>query len=172
MKIALVGFSPPTILTVFNNGPVPFVNIPGKWQTYNQDAGWRSPDNLYGLVSVTPAPLPDGMQFSGEATYTIDADGNVSEVRQTVPVPPPPSPPPPSTFVQGTDFLARLQDAEYQAIIAAAAQNVQLARWIEDLRLIGLVDVTDATAQAAKAALIQAGLLTQQRANAVFAPPA
>src|SRR5262249_34328372 len=77
-----------------------------------------------------------------------------------------------SSVIDGADFLARITDEEYQAIIAATGVNVQIARWVELLRLRGQVDVVGTTAQAAKAGLIAAGLLSQRRADAIFAPPA
>lgn len=70
----------------------------------------------------------------------------------------------------GADFLARLTDAEYGAILAAAAQNVQIARWLDIFRLRGEIDVTGSTALAAKAGLVAAKLLTQSRADVIFAP--
>jgi hypothetical protein len=85
--------------------------------------------------------------------------------------PEPSVPPPISSTMDGVTFLARVADGEYQAIAAAAAQNAQIARWIEMLRLRGDIDVNGATAQAAKAGLVAAGLLTQERADAIFAPP-
>jgi hypothetical protein len=79
--------------------------------------------------------------------------------------------PPASSVVDGVTFLARVADAEYQAIAAAAQSNVQIMRWIEMLRLRGEIDVNSATAQAAKAGLVAGGLLTQPRADTVFALP-
>lgn len=77
-----------------------------------------------------------------------------------------------SSIVQGPAFLARVQDAELAIIEAAAVQNAQLQRWMEDLRLKGIVDVVSAEAVAAKAALVAAKLLTQDRADLIFAMPA
>lgn len=76
--------------------------------------------------------------------------------------------------ITATDFLARLTDAEYIAIDAAAAAqktqgNAQLARWIETLRATNQINLAGTEAQTAKAALVGAGLLTQQRADIVFA---
>lgn len=78
--------------------------------------------------------------------------------------------------VPGDVFFARLKDAEYSAVIAASAGNVQLARWIEEFRLRGEINVAGETALAAKAALIAAELFVpdegqtiEDRADAVFA---
>lgn len=83
--------------------------------------------------------------------------------------PPPEEPPAAKTIFDGAEFLARLTDAEYGAILAASAQSVQLARWLDIFRLRGEIDVTGTTALAAKAGLVAAGLLTQERADVIFA---
>lgn len=76
----------------------------------------------------------------------------------------------PQTLIDGAAFLARVTDQEYATIVAAAAQNVQLARWLDIFRLRGEIDVSGATALAAKAGMIALGLLTQQRADQIFTP--
>lgn len=44
-----------------------------------------------------------------------------------------------------------------------------IAKWLDIFRLRGEIDVTGATAQAAKAGLVAAGLLTADRADVIFA---
>lgn len=78
---------------------------------------------------------------------------------------------PASTRVDGGVFLERVTDAEYAAVTAAAVGSVQLQRWLDQLRMLGYVDVASASAVAAKAGLVSAGLLTQDRADAIFAGP-
>lgn len=73
------------------------------------------------------------------------------------------------TVFDGADFLARLTDAEYGAILAASAQSIQLSRWLDTFRLRGEIDVNGKTALAAKARLVNAGLLTPERADVIFA---
>lgn len=82
--------------------------------------------------------------------------------------------PPTVTVFSGAEFLARLTLAEYAAIINAAAPpltaaNTQLAQWLDMFRLAGEINVASATAQAAKAALVNFELLTAERAAEVFA---
>ena len=77
--------------------------------------------------------------------------------------------PAPRRVVDGVSFLARVTDQEMAAVLAAAAQNIQIARWVEQLRMLGEIDLDGATAQAAKAGLVAAGLLTAERADIVFA---
>lgn len=77
---------------------------------------------------------------------------------------------PPYCMIDGADFLARLTDDEYAAILAASAQSIQLARWLDTFRLRGEIDITGSTAQAAKAGLVKGGLLTSDRADVIFAP--
>lgn len=83
--------------------------------------------------------------------------------------PPPPQVTLPNSRVDGVTFLGRVQDAEYAAIVAAAASNVQLARWIDQIRILGYVNVASDAAVAAKAALVAANLLTGDRAAIIFA---
>jgi type II secretory pathway component PulM len=72
--------------------------------------------------------------------------------------------------LDGRALLARLTDVEYVAIVAAAASDVRLARWIEDLRMAGSLRVADAAVVAARDALVAAELLTKARADLIFAP--
>ena len=75
----------------------------------------------------------------------------------------------PRHVVDGVTFLSRIADAEMMAILAAGDSNAQIRRWIEQLRMLGEIDLDGTTAQAAKAGLVGAGLLTQERANIIFA---
>lgn len=77
---------------------------------------------------------------------------------------------PPYRMIDGAEFLARLTDDEYGAILAASAQSIQIARWLDTFRLRGEIDITGSTAQAAKAGLVKGGLLTSDRADVIFAP--
>jgi hypothetical protein len=118
--------------------------------------GWSPPEGQTPIASDEAGP---GWTYAGgkfAAPAIVDA----------------PIPVPASTVVDGVVFLTRLTDAEYTAVMAAAAQNVQLARWVDQFRLLGHIDVASAAAVAAKAALVAAGLFTADRATEVFAPPA
>lgn len=85
------------------------------------------------------------------------------------PTPEPTLEPKVKTVFDGADFLSRLTDAEYGAILAAASQSIQLARWLDTFRLRGEIDATGKTALAAKAGLVKAGLLAPDRADVIFA---
>lgn len=76
--------------------------------------------------------------------------------------------------VDGLTFLARFTAAEYAAVILAAQQtlaagNAQLSLWVDMLRVNGAIDLNGEAAQAAKARLVEAGLLTRERAELIFA---
>lgn len=91
-----------------------------------------------------------------------------------IPDDPPPPPPPPSTKVDGLTFLKRLEPEEYAAIIKAAndalaAGNPQLSLWLDMVRVNSGVDVAGDDAKTAKSFLVQAGLLTSERADLIFA---
>jgi hypothetical protein len=80
-------------------------------------------------------------------------------------------------YVPTTVMLGRLTDAEYTAIMQAASANLakgdgQLSRWLDMARtdVTHGVNLNSPATMAAKASLIAAGLLTQARADVVFAP--
>ena len=73
------------------------------------------------------------------------------------------------TTFDGATFLGRVTDEEYLKIISAATSNIQLCRWLDIFRLRGEIDVTGTTSLAAKAGLVALGLLTQERADIIFA---
>jgi hypothetical protein len=77
-------------------------------------------------------------------------------------------------WIDAVTFLGRVTLDEYTLIRqAAAAQlesgNGQLELWIDNVRAAGKVDVHGVATKTAKAALVNAGLLTQQRADVIFA---
>lgn len=74
---------------------------------------------------------------------------------------------PPVTVFDGATFMSRVTDEEYAAI--TASENIHVRRWLDTFRLRGEIDVVGSTAQAAKAGLVALGLLTQERADVVFA---
>ena len=83
-------------------------------------------------------------------------------------------PPKPAKPISGTEFLSRLTAGEYAAILNAAhnqlsANQPMLSIWIDTLRLRGNIVVTDQSAIEAKAFLIAQNLLTQERADLIFA---
>lgn len=104
-----------------------------------------------GLTLVASASASAGWTYDGKTFF---------EPVVTVPA---------KTVFDGADFLARLTDAEYCAILAAASGSIQIARWLDTFRLRGEIDVTGSTALSAKAGLVKAGLLTPDRADVIFA---
>lgn len=126
-----------------------------------------------GVVTNVIDLEPDAVWAPPEGASLVDAldasTGDTWDGKQFIkPVQLTPTPVPKTVF-DGADFLARLTDAEYGAILAASAKSVQLARWLDIFRLRGEIDVTGTTALAAKAGLVAAGLLTQERADKIFA---
>lgn len=82
---------------------------------------------------------------------------------------------PVSPYLPMFTLLGRLTIAEYTAIRQAAAAQLaagsgQLEQWLDMARTApNGVNLTDAVTIAAKASIVGAGLLTQARADAVFA---
>lgn len=105
----------------------------------------------------------------------VAADGSTTEVSVAAP--------PPSGQRRGRQrdqwlpaitLLSRIVP-EYVAIRRAATEalaagNGQLSLWIDTLTAQGGCNLADAATIAAKAGLVEAGMLTQERADAVFAP--
>jgi hypothetical protein len=99
------------------------------------------------------------------SSVSIDPSNPANPERRPKPVRP----------IPGHVFIARFTPQEYAAIRqAAAAQlaqgNGQLSMWIDTALASGFVDPSLASAHAAKAALVSAGLLTQERADVIFVP--
>lgn len=126
---------------------------------------------MYQLTSGTSVVRSDGVCIPDDPANRdrIAYDAWVAAGHTPDPSVPPAAQP---SIIPGADFIARVTDAEYLAITAAGRSNGQIGKWIELLRMRGEIDVTSETALAAKAGLVAAGLLTQARADAVFAPPA
>lgn len=102
--------------------------------------------------------------FEGSALF-VETDGSVPTEQEVDLVLHPPAAA--VTVIDGAAFLARVTDAEY--VTVTGSTNVQVRRWVETLRLRGEIDVTGTTALAAKAGLVQLGLLTPSRADEIFA---
>lgn len=74
-------------------------------------------------------------------------------------------------IVSGLDVLNRLTSDEYAALRAAEAANpATMGRWLDALRVNGQINLFGYTAEAARTGLVQAGLLSVERAAIVFAP--
>lgn len=115
----------------------------------------------WGSAPPIPNPLllPNGDQVCS-ASLDVDYNGYVlTEWLMERPA---------KVLFDGADFLNRVTDAEYEAI--TGSQNVQVRRWLDTFRLRGEVDVTGATALAAKQGLVALKLLTPERAAVIFAP--
>jgi len=88
--LALISVNPCAILQTYGgSGPVQFINVPGKWQTYNVNPSWVSPDGAYKLVAVAPFVVPQGQQINGTVSYSTDTNCNVAASYPTVPILPP-----------------------------------------------------------------------------------
>ncbi|HEY4406126.1 MAG TPA: hypothetical protein VGN55_15875 [Xanthobacteraceae bacterium] len=109
---------------------------------------------------------PDGLTWEDEAAKPPTLDAVMAAIAAF-----------PSSPVRVSAFalLGRLSDAEYTAIrqaasVQLAAGNGQLERWLDMARTAqGGVNLGDPVTLAAKATLVSAGLLTQARAEIVFA---
>lgn len=114
----------------------------------------------YGRTPAFPNPiiLPNGDQICGGDKSTSYGGFTVVPWEMERP---------PQTVFDGASFIMRLTDDEYAAI--TSSQIVQIRRWVDIFRLKGEIDVSGSTALAAKAGLVSAGLLTNERAEIIFA---
>lgn len=129
--------------------------------------------NQYGVVT-NMIVLDTGAKWTPpDGTTAIDGEGgavgDMWDGEKFVAPLPPQVETIPKTVFDGADFLLRLTLDEYEAIIDAAKTNIKLARWLDIFRLRGIIDVTGSTALDAKDGLIEAGLLSQERADEIFA---
>lgn len=86
-------------------------------------------------------------------------------------VPPPVQTPAPVTRLNYAAFRARWSETEKQALHAASAASWQLDDFIGLAQGQGFVDLDPAVCADAKAALVAANVLTQARADLIFALP-
>lgn len=71
--------------------------------------------------------------------------------------------------IGGAAFVGRVNDDELTGIMTAATTDPAVARFVLALLTVGRIDVAGDVAKAAKAALVSARRLTQQRADEIFA---
>jgi hypothetical protein len=127
---------------------VPDEAVPGGWREETRDeaptlpAGW----------TWAPAPPP-----SLTARWDFPAASWIE----------PPAPPARLAYAA---VRLRLTEAERAAILVARRADAALDDWITLAAAEGEIVLGSATTEAAKAALVAAGLLTAERAAAVFAP--
>lgn len=164
--LALISTNPPAIIKTFG-ADVASINIPGLWSVQNALDGYTTPDGLYKLTKVVKFVVPEGQQTVGAPTYSVNAQGVVSQSYTTEAIPP-------ATFIPFQTFLARLTDVEYTNIKKAIASqitagNATVARWYDKVSNGG-ISTTDPSTAIVKAQAVSAGLLTQARADIVFAP--
>jgi hypothetical protein len=166
MSIALITTTPFAILEVF---PADYanVNIAGTWQAQNVGVGYTTPDGLYKLVAVVPFVPPEGLMTIGQPTYAISAEGIVTQTFATQAIPA-------QHFVSFQTIISRLTDLEYTGVKKAIAAQVQannatVPRWYDLAQGKLTIDLNDSMTITIKGLLVSSGLLTQARADAVFA---
>jgi len=118
-------------------------------------------------------PTPPGQIFVEEPAAGYDIGGTIVNGVYTAPVKPTITIA--ITTVPTSVLLGRLTDAEYTAIVQAAASqlaagNGQLSRWLDMARTSASVGLNDTPTVLAQANLISAGLLTAARVSVIFAP--
>lgn len=74
-------------------------------------------------------------------------------------------------MIEGMVLLARLTDAEWMAIQATARANAQISRWVTIATATNQINLASVETLAAKAGLLESGILTRERVDIVFASP-
>ena len=80
-----------------------------------------------------------------------------------------PPPPPPSPIIPYATFRARWQPAELQLLHTARSSSWQIDDYVGLAQAQNAVNLAGTTAVDAKAALVSAAVLTQARADVIFA---
>jgi hypothetical protein len=162
MTVALIQTNPPTIIAVYDAVPNP-LRPPGADPVSGAQVGWSKQG--FALVAVAPFVPPNGQVITGNPSYSIDANGNVTQTYATIPTPAP--------VVSSLAFRQLFTPGEEIAITTAAFGNAQLRVFLDDASAAGSVDLGSAEVTQGIAMLVSAGLLTQARANLVLAgtPP-
>lgn len=118
----------------------------------------------------------------GNLIRWCDMDGNTIEppegpawVISATPPPPswglpdtPPPEPTPSRTLTRLEFRNRFTMSEKIAIYTAANTNIEIKIWLDDLACAEMVDLFDPQTQQSVEALVQAGLITEQRKNEIL----
>lgn len=165
--IALVHVPTLTVLGIFGAGPIN-INVP-QLQVFNADVGYVSTNGAYKILAVTPFVVPQGQQTVGPPTHSTDGN-TVTETYVVQAIPAPPIP----TVVSNSTLIGRLTGVEQVAIYKAANTamvngNASYMLWLTASNARGTIDLADPATIAVKAAIVTAGLLSQARADAVFA---
>ena len=117
---------------------------------------------LNGTNQIVNRILWDGERlWTPPAGCTVMLESEAEGLGYQEPVPPP-SPMTPR------EFRARLTTDERRAITTAAAQNIDLRIWLDELDAATEVHRDSADVQAGMAALVGAGLITAERAAEVL----
>jgi len=129
--------------------------------------------------------MPDGTQITAGDQFQIGdqrypagwlstaPDGDIAAAGITVQIVDDPAPSP-TLVVSSLAFRQLFTAAEREAITAAGMQNTQIRLFIDDAGAAGALTLSMDKVTSGIAALVTAGLLTQDRANMVLAgtPPA
>lgn len=117
----------------------------------------------YGYTRKTP---PEKPETEGVEYYT-KWNGSEWEYVET----PPPSPPPAvdNKIISKLEFLNRIGDDGYIAILAASKTDVVVEAWINKFNLSGDVDLNDTKTRDSLAMLVSKNLITQETADTVIA---
>lgn len=157
------------VLAAANVIPNP-LTLPNGQSVSGAGVGYVSPDGRYKVVAIPPFAVPGGQIATGPPNYTFNAQCTITSVAYDIT-------PAPLNTVPWSVFLQRWQLGEYMALrkamqdaIAAGGTGLaqQMTKQWEQAAAFGSVDLNTPEAQTFKTNLVNAGILTQNRANAIF----
>lgn len=79
--------------------------------------------------------------------------------------------PPPPPVITKLAFRFRLTDAEYVAILTASKTDVAVEAWVSTFNMVSQVNLSDPRTVAGVQQLVDAELLTQERATEILTGP-
>lgn len=84
---------------------------------------------------------------------------------------PPPAIPEPPQVISKLEFLNRLGDDGYIALLTAAKTDVEVEAWINKFNLISNIDLNDAKTKEWVSKFVSKNLITQEKADGILGDP-
>lgn len=135
MLAALIKSDFSEIVKIYHNKPI-HINISGKWQAYDVEIGYETPDKKYKVVKVIPFNLPDGYKLVGDASYLFNVNKEVAEVFSIEELPKPAKPEKLSQTTLARIALYKTDDVAIRCFKAGIAFPDDWKNYTETLRAI------------------------------------
>jgi len=131
------------------------VGIPKDWKNWQSDS--------YAMRWFDPFMAPAGKVAIGNPSYTVAADGSVSETYDVIDAPPPKPP-----VVTSLQFRHLFTPTEAVAITTAGQSDVQIRVFMDEASAAGTVDLGVDEVKQGVAYLVAKNIITQDRAGQIL----